>query len=303
MYVILMGDNLNKLFPQLAPAKFMMLSFIIVLPTTWLKKLTSLSYFSLVGIMSAFFLLAVLIKVGFTKHTPEVLTAYGGSALQPRPTVLFTDLERAPLALGLVMVGFAGHACFPSVYVSMANRKEFSKVLNITYAFTFFVYAAVAAIGYAMYGNSTLQEVTLNLVNSDPGVLSSVATWLIVVNPMTKFALTLFPIATSTVAWISPHISHVGPKTKWMVEFGVKNVLAVLVLVAAVSIPNFARVVSFIGAFCSFVVSGVFPCACHLKLFGHKSSTCQKAVDWFIVIFCSICSVIGTFSSIFSPTN
>jgi vesicular inhibitory amino acid transporter len=284
MYVILMGDNMNKLFPALSSPEFMVLGFILVLPTCWAKNLTSLSYFSLLGIMSSVVLVTVLVFLGFQAHSPEVLAQFGGSVLEPRPTLLFTDLERAPLGLGLVMVGFGGHACFPNVYVSMADKTQFASVLNLTYIFTFIVYCGTAAVGYQMYGELTQQEVTLNIVNSDPGILSSGATWLIVLNPMTKFALTLFPISTSTYDLFAPYVKNKSERTKWAVQFLIKNVLAVLILIAAVEIPNFARVVSFIGAFCSFMVSGAFPCACHLKLYGSKMSTLNKAVDWFIVV-------------------
>ena len=46
--------------------------------------------------------------------------------------------------------------------------------------------------GYAMYGNKTLEEVTMNL---HAGPLQLAATSLILVSPFTKFALTLEPVA------------------------------------------------------------------------------------------------------------
>lgn len=46
--------------------------------------------------------------------------------------------------------------------------------------------------GYAMYGDKTLEEVTMNLA---AGPLQLAATSLILVSPFTKFALTLEPVA------------------------------------------------------------------------------------------------------------
>lgn len=46
--------------------------------------------------------------------------------------------------------------------------------------------------GYAMYGNGTLEEVTMNL---HAGPMQLAATSLILVSPFTKFALTLEPVA------------------------------------------------------------------------------------------------------------
>lgn len=55
----------------------------------------------------------------------------------------------------------------------------------------FSMYCAGVA-GYAMYGNKTLEEVTMNL---RAGPLQLAATSLILVSPFTKFALTLEPVA------------------------------------------------------------------------------------------------------------
>lgn len=57
------------------------------------------------------------------------------------------------------------------------------------------VLLAAGVAGYAMYGNKTLEEVTLNL---HAGPLQLAATSLILVSPFTKFALTLEPVARGT---------------------------------------------------------------------------------------------------------
>lgn len=46
--------------------------------------------------------------------------------------------------------------------------------------------------GYAMYGNRTLDQITMNL---QKGPLQMAATAFILVSPWTKFALTLEPVA------------------------------------------------------------------------------------------------------------
>jgi vesicular inhibitory amino acid transporter len=57
------------------------------------------------------------------------------------------------------MAGFAGHAVFPSVYTDMDNPKLYNRMVNWTYVVTTFVYFAVAACGYMMFGSSTMHEV------------------------------------------------------------------------------------------------------------------------------------------------
>ena len=78
---------------------------------------------------------------------------------------------------------------------------------------------------------------------------------------------------------------------------------AVSLQVASISIPYFARVVSFTGAFCSFTVSAVFPCACFLKLYWKKLSCCEKAWNFFVMFICAAFAVLGTIAVFVSPTD
>ena len=160
----------------------------------------------------------------------------------------------------------------------------------------------VAICGYLMYGTLTAQEVTENLVQSHPGTLSALATWLIVINPSTKFALTIFPVTTSLEDLVLPRLKQSG-WLKAVVKLLLRTFLTTSVMVLAISIPSFARVVSFIGAFCSFIVSGAFPAACYLKLYGKTLSGWERILNKVLVVFCGVCSVIGTIASIVCPTN
>ena len=63
----------------------------------------------------------------------------------------------------------------------------------------------VGVAGYAMYGNKTLEEVTMNL---RAGPLQLAATSLILVSPFTKFALTLEPVARGVEEFVQK-VTHI----------------------------------------------------------------------------------------------
>lgn len=71
VYLIVEGDNLqkmlsgHKLFREWDGHNFMILSLLIFLPTLWLRNLSLLSYFSLLGATSAGFLWISVIVSGF----------------------------------------------------------------------------------------------------------------------------------------------------------------------------------------------------------------------------------------------
>jgi hypothetical protein len=97
-YIILCGDNLEKLFPEhLTKGQWMIFVTAVMLPSTWLTDLAMLSYLSVFGIFASAFLLLAVVYTGF------VQPATPGSLLHPAPTISF-DLNSAPIALGLIMV-------------------------------------------------------------------------------------------------------------------------------------------------------------------------------------------------------
>jgi len=144
-----------------------------------------LSYFSLLGILSAITLVAVIIIDGFSKHEKP------GSLIDPMKTEIWpVAWASLPMSFGLIMAGFTGmkivnffkdfyknqffflkkknhyviigHAVFPTVYKDMQNPKQYPRMVNITYALTSFVYLLLAVCGYLMFGNNTMQEVIFN---------------------------------------------------------------------------------------------------------------------------------------------
>jgi vesicular inhibitory amino acid transporter len=102
-YLIICGDNMEKLLPTYFGAKeWMLFTALVVLPSTWLKNLTMLSYVSAFGLIASVFLLFTIIYSGFTTSESP------GSLLHPEKTILF-DSNDFPVALGLIMVNTSKH--------------------------------------------------------------------------------------------------------------------------------------------------------------------------------------------------
>jgi vesicular inhibitory amino acid transporter len=125
-FMILEGDNLEKLFPSVnfhvaglkigGKQGFVLIFSLLVLPTTWFRSLNALAYVSVGGILASIILIASVAWVG----------AFDGIGFHEKGVLL--NCAGIPTAMSLYSFCFSGHAVFPMIYTGMSNRKMFPTV-------------------------------------------------------------------------------------------------------------------------------------------------------------------------------
>jgi vesicular inhibitory amino acid transporter len=131
-FLILEGDNLDKLFPGTSLSLalgggrplvvsgkqlFVVLVALVILPTTWLRSLGVLAYVSASGVLaSAVVVICVL----------WAAVADDGVGFRGQGRML--NVSGLPTALGLYTFCYCGHAIFPTLCNSMKEKRKFSKV-------------------------------------------------------------------------------------------------------------------------------------------------------------------------------
>ncbi|KAL9539255.1 hypothetical protein MBANPS3_010370 [Mucor bainieri] len=293
--VVLLGDGIDSLFPGFSLKETRVLSFFILTPMLFLP-VRHLSYTSLLGIISAFSIIIVIVVDGVTKKDAP------GSLIEPADTEIWpSNWMTVPLSFGLIMAGFAGHAVFPTVYRDMETPKLYNRMVNWTYVATTFVYFGVAACGYLMFGSDTMQEITQNIVSIPEynQTLNRLAVWLIAMNPIAKYGLTVNPVNLSWQIWLfkGTPLEDWCDKGSWrepiLTALG-KVCISAFIVVLAYIIPGFDKIMSLLGAFFSFMISGIFPLVCHLCLFGDSMSVKKKILDYTLIIIASSMALTGT---------
>ena len=151
-------------------------------------------------------------------------------------------------------------------------------------------YGLVAVLGYLMYGEDLQSQVTLNLPAGK--LYSNIAIYATLINPLTKYALTITPIATA----IEEHVTHHGGVS---VSLLIRTLLLISTVIIALTIPFFGYIMAFIGSFLSIMVSVVLPCVCSLKIFKSLRKIGFELVSILgILIMGVVIAAMGTYQSV-----
>ncbi|KAK3042405.1 hypothetical protein RJ639_002451 [Escallonia herrerae] len=287
-FLILEGDNLNKLFPNACfhiaglrvggKPGFIMLAALVILPTTWLRSLGLLAYVSAGGVLASIILVFSVFWAG----------AFDGVGFDERGEIW--NWSGLPTAISLFTFCYCGHAVFPTLCNSMKDRSQFPKVLIVCFALSTVSYGSMAVLGYLMYGNNVMSQVTLNLPTDK--ISSKVAIYTTLINPITKYAIIVSPIATAIEGAFVFRDSR-------SLSFLIRTVLVISTVFVALIIPFFGYVMAFIGAFLSISVSVLLPCLCYLKINkAARSFGPELMIIMGILVMGSFVAVVGTISSL-----
>ncbi|XP_042462262.1 amino acid transporter AVT1C-like [Zingiber officinale] len=288
-YILLERDNLSSLFPNAhldlggihmdSHLLFAIFTTLVVLPTTWLRDLSLLSYISVGGVIASVLVVMSLFWEG----------AFDKVGFENKGTLL--NLQGIPIAIGIYGYCYSGHAVFPNIYSSLKKPTQFPIVLFTCFAVCTLLFAGAAALGYTMFGESTMSQFTLNMPQNL--VASKIAVWTTVVNPITKYALTIIPLAMSLEELIpSNHM-----KT-FLYPIMIRTALVLSTLGVALSVPFFGLVMALVGSSLTMLVSLILPCVCFLSILRRKVTRTQGLLCIMIITIGASSSVCGTISSL-----
>lgn len=195
----------------------------------------------------------------------------------------------------LANCNFVEQSSFVKSYYAKRNRcffLLFDRFLLICFMICTLGYGLMGVIGYLMYGESLRSQVTLNLPLKNIG--SSIAIYTTLINPFTKFALLITPVAEAIEDSL-----HFGKNRTYSVI--IRTGLVLSTTMVALVVPFFAYVVALTGSFLSSTVTILLPCICYLKITSSRISTkhgLELLVCLGIIMIGMGIIVIGTSSSL-----
>ena len=296
--VVLFADSLHALVPSVSVLGWKIIAGFVLTPLSFLP-LRVLSFSSVLGIFSTVSIFLIVFANGLLK--PD----YPGSLRSPAPTHLFpTNWNTVALSIGLLMSPWGGHSVFPNIFKDMRHPEKYNRAVNITYWFTYLLDASMMVVGFLMFGDTVMDEITANILSLPfyPAAGKVIMTVFIAIIPLTKTPLNARPIITTLEILCGVDARGMTPLARGMTKIAVRVFANVVFVLVAIVCPGFDRIMAFLGSALCVTICIVLPLLFHLKIFHGEIGRWETAMDWLLVIVSSVLAVVGTIAS-FMPKD
>jgi vesicular inhibitory amino acid transporter len=199
------------------------------------------------------------------------------------------------------MSPWGGHSVFPNIYRDMRHPYKFKKAIKITFSFTYLLDMATAIAGILMFGDGVKDELTANIISTSayPQTLTYLLSILIAIIPLTKAPLNARPIVSTleVLFGLSIEANSVTGLSNWtrgLFRVMIRIVVVIVFVIIAILFPDFDSIMAFMGSTLCFTICIILPLCFYLKIFGKEISAREKALDYFLIVICSILATVGT---------
>eukprot|EP00794_Sanderia_malayensis_P003204 gene3204-3680_t len=289
MLVILLGTVLSELLratTELGIYEWAAICCVIVLPSLFIKRMSIISWFSLLAVLAL--MASVFLMMAFT------ITKYQKWKLSNIPAF---NPSTFPIGFGIVVFSYSAHSVFPSIESSMRKPQQFNMMMNWAFALAAIVKALLGVLMVLAFGNDTREVATVNLLEN--AGFSITANALVITNAILVIPLVMFVVSESFDDVMLQYFPHLNKDSKyhWVWLLMTRPMLLSCALFIAIIVPHFGLLMGFVGSFTGTCLCFIFPCWFYLKLRWHKISKWVVALNICMMVFGAIAGCFGAYFS------
>ena len=193
----------------------------------------------------------------------------------------------------------------------MRHPQKFNGAIRTTYGFTYGLDLSLAVVGYLMFGEQVLDEVTANLLGSAsyPRALSLIIVVLIAMIPITKMPLSNRPVMDTFNKKFMIDPRQMDPEARTISEKSTKHRLAratiaiavnIVELGVALAIPDFDSIMALMGSAFCFFICVILPLIFYLRIFwgSDELTLFRKVFCFFAIAVSAALAIVGTIFAI-----
>ncbi|XP_057445388.1 amino acid transporter AVT1H-like [Lotus japonicus] len=253
---------------------------LIVLPSLWLRDLSSISFLSILAVLMT---LVIFVSVAATGIVGDVRVNH---------KISFLHLHNIPSISGLYIFSYAGHIVFPNLHKAMKDPSKFTKASIVSFTLVTTLYTILGYMGAKMFGPEVNSQVTLSMPPKQ--IVTKIALWATVLTPMSKYALAFAPCAIQLEHRLPNSMSG---RTKMIVRGLIGSSLLLVILALALTVPYFEHALSLTGSVVSVAICLIFPCAFYMKIFWGHITKPLLILNMSIITLGFLLGVMGTIST------
>eukprot|EP00794_Sanderia_malayensis_P003205 gene3205-3681_t len=289
MYVVLLGTVLGELLHAktgLGTYEWAVISCVLALPSLFIKRMSIISWFSLMAVFALMGSLFVMMAFAITKYHMWKLSNI--PAFNP---------STFPIGFGIVVFSYCAHAVFPSIESSMRKPQQFNAMMNWAFALAAIVKALLGVLMVLAFGDDTREVATVNLLEN--AGFSITANALVITNVMLAIPLVMYVVSESFDDAMLQYFPHLNKDSKyhWVWLLMTRPMLLCCALFIAIIVPHFGLLMGFVGSFTGTCLCFIFPCWFYLKLRWHKISKWVVALNICIMVFGAVAGCFGLYFS------
>lgn len=256
--------------------------------------LNYLSIISLMGIVSVFTMVVLIIFSGFTTNIRP------GSLINPMEINWLPQADRPIanvfLSLGMFMAPWGGHPVFPELFKDMKHNYKYDSCCNVAFSFTFVLDFMVALFAVLMYGTECHDILMKNLIENPnySSFLKPIFIAIMGIIPILKMPLLAKPIITTYENYFDLVDVKRSNAKKFAKKITLRFVYIFLTLILSLSISSFGKVVALLGSAICITLCMVLPYAFKLIILKDELSNKDAIVLRCGVYIGIICAILGT---------